>query len=220
MPLFDWLTGGDRSGLVGDAFADLQEMLRVSDEMFAAACGHLLDNEILEMDLERRDDEVDSRESHLRSAIHTYLSTHSGKPNVYALKLLGIVHEAERIGDLSKSLGDLTDLAAKPRLGPSVLPLRSLRNDIQAMFDLTRTCFRENDVTRAEAVLALHENRKREARRIIAELAAGQDGSPNEAVVLALAARMLGRVSSHLANIASSVVFPFEQIRRTHADPS
>lgn len=218
MALFDWLKGGDRPGLVEDAFADLQEMLRVGDEMFGAACGHLLDNEILDMDLDRRDDEIDRREGHLRSVVQAYLASQPGRPQVYALKLLGIVQEAERIGDLSKSLGDLASLATRPRLGPTVLPLRHARNEIQAMFRLTRSCFRENDVSRADAVLALHEERKREIRAIIRDLATGKSESVNEAVVLALAARMLGRVSSHLANIASSVVFPFEQIRRTHSD--
>lgn len=218
MALFDWLKGGDRPAQVDDAFADLQEMLRIGDEMFGAACGHLLDNEILDLDLERRDDEIDRREGHLRAAVQAYLASQPGRPQVYALKLLGIVQEAERIGDLSKSLGDLASLATRPRLGPAVLPLRNARNEIQAMFTLTRSCFRENDVTRAEAVLTLHEERKREIQSIIRDLATGRSDSVNEAVVLALAARMLGRVSSHLANIASSVVFPFEQIRRTHVE--
>jgi len=36
----------------------------------------------------------------------------------------------------------------------------------------------------------------------------------NEGIVLALIARLLSRVSSHLSNIASAVVSPFDQIRR------
>lgn len=218
MGLFDWITGAERSVLVQVAFTDLQEMLRIGDEMFGAACGHLLDNEILDTDLDVRDDEVDEREAHLRSAILAYVSSSPGRSPVNALRILAIVQEAERIGDLAKTIADTAALAVKPRLGVTVQPLRALRNDIQAMFALTRSCFEENDPTKAEAVLALHDERKREVKEIIRGLAESTTVSTNEAVVLALGARMLGRVSSHLANIASSVVFPFDKIRRTHVD--
>ena len=45
-------------------------------------------------------------------------------------------------------------------------------------------------------------------------LADNRDLTPNEGVVYALGARAMSRVSSHLANIASTVAYPFDQIRR------
>ena len=46
-------------------------------------------------------------------------------------------------------------------------------------------------------------------------LAGRDDLTGNEGVVYALSARMMSRVSSHLANIASTVASPFDQIRRS-----
>ena len=51
-------------------------------------------------------------------------------------------------------------------------------------------------------------------KRYLVDLAEREEVNANEAVVYALAARVLGRCSSHLANIVSSVIVPFDQIRR------
>lgn len=216
-PLFDWL-GSERSSSVREAVDDLRDMLRVGEELFAAACATLLDNEILEMDMEARDDEIDSREAHMRHAALEYLTSSPGRQLPYMLKILGIVQEAERIGDLAKSLSDTARLADRPRMGDAVLPIRALRDRVLEAFAETRACFVEHDVSRAERVLLRHGEIKRDAREAIAALARDGHGSTNEAVVLALGARMIGRTSSHLANIASIVVFPYEQIRRSHLD--
>ena len=49
----------------------------------------------------------------------------------------------------------------------------------------------------------------------LSDLALSSDVGSNPAVVYALGARMLSRVSSHVANIASTVASPFDQIRGT-----
>lgn len=216
-PLFDWL-GSERSSAVREAVDDLRDMLRVGEEMFAAACANLLDNEILEVDMELRDDEIDSREAHLRHAALEYLSSSPGRQLPYVLKILGIVQEAERIGDLAKSLADTALIADAPRLGESVLPIRALRDRVLGAFADTRACFVEHDASRAEGVLLRHDAIKQDVQAVIASLAASDAASPNEPVVLALGARMIGRTSSHLANIASIVVLPYEHIRRSHLD--
>ena len=216
-PLFDWLRT-ERASSVTDAVDDLRDMLRVGEEMFAAACAHLLDNEILDVDMETRDDEVDAKEAHLRRSALDYLSATPGRQLPYVLKLLGIVQEAERIGDLAKSIADVAALADAPRLGQPVLPVRALRDRVLEAFAETRACFVEHDASRAELVLQRHDEIKAEANAAIADLARSDDTPANQAVVLALGARMIGRTSSHLSNIASIVVFPYDQIRRSHLD--
>ncbi|MFT5141412.1 MAG: phosphate uptake regulator [Rhodothermales bacterium] len=215
MALFDWLTA-DRPD-VREAFDDLQVMLRLGDEMFSAATARLLDNEILEMDLEAVDRGINARETHLREVILDNIGVRGEYEPVDMLKLLGIVHEAERIGDLAKTISQVADLAAKPRFGSEIPDLREIRDRVSAMFVLTRRSFEGGDaVTHAEEVLARHEVLKTHVNQKLRELASSDSLSSNMAVVLALGVRMMGRVSSHLANIASAVVLPYRDLRRTH----
>jgi phosphate uptake regulator len=55
---------------------------------------------------------------------------------------------------------------------------------------------------------------KDDVTEYLSELAEVDDITPNEAIVYAMSARLISRVSSHLSNIASTVVSPFDQIRR------
>lgn len=212
MALFDWLTA-DRPD-VREAYEDLKFMLRRGDEMFAAATARLLDNEILDINLEQLDQEINDRERHLRLVVHDHLSNRGDHQLLDMLKLLGVVQEAERIGDLAKTISQIADLAEKPRMGAWMTPYRDLRDRVSQMFGLTRQGFEGRIPRHAEDVLERHERLKAEVRGRIADLAADRTLEVNQAVVMALGIRMIGRTSSHLANIASAVVLPYEDIRR------
>jgi hypothetical protein len=58
-----------------------------------------------------------------------------------------------------------------------------------------------------------HTQTKADIGAYLAELASADDLTSNEAVVLAISARMIGRTSSHLSNIISAVALPFDQVR-------
>jgi antitoxin component of RelBE/YafQ-DinJ toxin-antitoxin module len=62
-----------------------------------------------------------------------------------------------------------------------------------------------------------HEKLKKDIASLIKEIANMPGLTPNEAVVLAMGIRMMSRVNSHLANIASTVVVPFDKLRRAPA---
>jgi phosphate uptake regulator len=191
-------------------------MLRRGHEMFSAATARLLENEILDVDLEAMDREVNRRERHLRGVVLRNIGARSEARLVEMLKLLGVVHEAERIGDLAKTLSRAAELADGPRLGSHVVPLRDLRDRVGGIFALTLAGFEGRVARHAEDVLRRHEGIKVDIRARIEMIARDPDILTSEAVALALGARMMGRVSSHLANIASAVIFPFEDLRRTH----
>ncbi|NNF03249.1 MAG: hypothetical protein HKN17_02180 [Rhodothermales bacterium] len=215
MAFFDWFTG-ERPVLVQRTLEDIVDMVDRGKTMFLSATGVLLDNEILDVDLEEMDQSINHREQHCRSTALEYISTSPGNQLIHVLKLLSIVQEAERIGDIAKSLGALADMADSPRHGALVAPLRDVRGRILDFFDMTLQAFRNDDVARAEEVLRNHQAVKDDVYAYLGRLSRETSITVNEAVVHALAARMLGRTSSHLANIASTVVFPFERIRRTH----
>jgi phosphate uptake regulator len=214
MAFFDWFFG-ESSALVNLAEEDLSFMLHQGRDIFVAATGQLLENEILEANLIEMDHEINMREQHLRSAVIEFLHSASERNLSPILKLLSIVTEAERIGDLGKSISRTSKLAVGPRLGPGVLENRDIRDEVLAIFELTRSSFNEKDVSRAEESLQRHHILKKRIADYLDELAHQKSLSQNETLVYGLSARMMGRISSHLANIASTIVYPFEQIRRT-----
>ncbi len=213
MNLFSFFTG-TRPPLITDAMGAVETMLRVSGEMLAAALAHLLDNEPLEMDLSERDCEVNEAEQEVRRLVTEHLAIDPERERVLSLILVSAVQEAERVGDLAKSLAAAASLADAPRLSPHVEPLRALRDRLLRLVDDTHEGFVRGDAAAARRVTQEH----REVKTIVADylqtLAHAADVSSNEAVVLALSVRMMGRISSHLSNIVSSTLVPFDQIRR------
>ena len=212
MGIFDLFTG-HQPPLVQQAFQDVKVMLQNGHDMFAAATGCLLDNEILDVDLRELDREINRREQTLRRAVLEHLTIDPERELLFSLKLISVVHEAERIGDLAKTLAKTAVLAKKPRMGEPVAPLRQMRGRILEMFELCRRGFSESDASAARQLMELHEVLKDEATAYLKDLADREDLSVNEAVVFALSARLMSRVSSHLANIASAVAVPFDLIR-------
>lgn len=214
MGFLDFITG-DQPPLVKQAFNDVKRMLRNGHEMFAAGTARLFDNEVLDVNLNALDEEINQCEQDLRRVVLEHLNVDPNRELIFSLKLISIVHEAERIGDLGKSLAKIADLANHQRMGPLVEPLRDLRTRILKMFDLARDGFIAGDEALARELIREHAQIKETITRYIHDLSQNKTISANEAVVYAMGARMLSRVSSHLANIASTVACPFDQIRRS-----
>ncbi len=206
---------GERPPLVNQAFEDISAMLKTGGQMLAAATGHLLDNEILEVDLEELDNSINRGEINLRRVILEHLSINPKKDLVFSLKLLSIVQEAERIGDLAKSMAELATLAAGPRMGFHVDELRNQRDDVIRMLNRTHAAFVNDDEEEARRLMREQEALKARLLGYLRQLCRDQTLATNEAIVLAMTSRMLSRVGSHLANIASTVASPFDHIRGT-----
>jgi len=219
MGLFD-LFSEDRPALVAEAFGHVQRMLTTGHTMFAAATAFALENEILDSDLHELDRTINECEQDLRRAVLEHLTYDPKSEMVFSLKLVSIVHEAERIGDIAKSVVKAGKLAKKPRMGPQVDQLRDMRDRILVMFDHAHNVFVNEDADAAQQLMQMHEVMKDDVTRYLKELAQDDQVTANEGVVLALLARLLSRVSSHLSNIASAVVSPFDQLRRAPSRPA
>jgi phosphate uptake regulator len=199
--------------LVRKALTDVQQMLVLGHQMFGAATGTLLDNEILDLDLTAQDERVNALEEAVRRSVLEHLTVDPERELVLSLKLSSVVNEAERIGDLAKSLARNASLASRPRRGPLVERTRLLRSRVEQGFEDTIASFAARDSARALAVIDRHASIKAEAAAILRALAAS-DVSANEATTLALSVHMISRVSSHLSNIASAMTGSYEMLRR------
>lgn len=190
-------------------------MLEQSGEMFRAATAHLLDNQALHVDLSEADAEVNLLERGVRRAVLEHVVVNPRDELSLSLLLLSVVQDAERIGDLAKSLAKAAGLARSQREGPHVQALREIRDDVLALFPKARTAFADADSAGARAVMNAHGDIKRRVAEYIQRLAGADDLPVDLAVTLAVSARMVGRVSGHLSNVVSTIALPFDQIRRS-----
>lgn len=209
------LFGTPKSSLVTAAFEDVSEMLRLSARMFDLSLAALLDNAELEEDLETMDDLVDEGERMVRRTVLEHLSVNPEQDLVASLILVSMVQDAERVGDFARGLAELIRFAHRPRSGPFAQELKELASRVRPMFEVCEKAFLEDDVELARQVIATH----REMKPLLLDFTdrvAASDLTADMAIVYSAAAKILRRIDSHLTNIASSVVQPFDRIR--HGD--
>ena len=212
MNLFNFLTGA-RPPLVDQSMTDLGVMLDTADSMFAAATNCLLDNETLHVDLSAQDETINQREQKIRRSVLEHILADPRAELALSLLLVSIVQDAERLGDLAKSIAKASELAAAPRMGPHVEALRPIRDRVQSAFPRVRRSFVVGDARAGRVVMEEHAQTKADVADFLRGLASADDVTSNEAVVLSISARMIGRTSSHLSNIVSAVALPFDQVR-------
>lgn len=217
MTFFD-LFKTHRPPLIRQCLDDMNLMLETTHAMFDAASAHLLDNAPLRVDVQAQDAVVNEKEQAVRRAVLEHVVIDPQHELVFSLVLVSIVQDAERIGDLAKTLAETAALARQPRAGANVETLGVIRDHVARMFETTRQAFIESDAERAQQVMKDNRMTKTRVTAFLKNLAAQGDLTGNEALVLGIAARAIGRTSSHLSNLASSVVLPFDQLR--HEDES
>jgi Na+/phosphate symporter len=210
-----WFSAGEKSTLVEAAFQDVSSMLAQSARMLDLALATLLDNAPLEVDLDKLDDLVDEGERMVRRTVLQHLSVNPRQELVASLVLVSMVQDAERIGDFARGLAEAASLAKSPRTGEFADELRGLADRLRPMFDLCEVAFRKDDIESARQVIMTHTELKRDFTAYLQRVV-DSDLSADMAIVYATASRILRRVSSHLSNIASSVVQPYDRIR--HGD--
>lgn len=201
------------SSLLRQCLSDMHTMLCTAEEMFEAATTCLLDNEPLEMDLRARDQEINEGENRIRRSVLEHMVMSPKQDLVFSLVLVSVVQDVERVGDLAKSLARTSQLATGYRMGPHVQTLRDLRDRVRAMFPLTRDGFLDSDEAAAKQVMETHDQVKKDVTNFLVGLAESEEDSVNQAVVLTLAAQLMGRVSGHLSNLLSAIVMPYDQLR-------
>jgi Na+/phosphate symporter len=206
-----------QSTLIEAAFDDISSMLEQGRRMMSLAVSSLLGNQPLQVDLDQLDDRLDDSERMVRRTVLEHLAVNPQQDLVASLVLVSMVQDAERLGDFANGLVELTKLARSPRTGPFADRLQALVDRVDPQFVACDSSFRADDVEVARKVMSTHAVLRGEFSRYVADVAAS-DLSPDMAVVFAGAASMVRRISAHLANIASSVVLPYDQIRHGDED--
>ena len=204
-----------RDDLLKQAMEEAAEMFSKAELMFRAAMNMVMESQEPDIDIYEADKEINRMEWEVRQKVLEHLVIGSSKEDVTAVLILtSAVVDIERIGDYSKNILELADICpAAIVIGTDHAKFfREMEEKILKIFALTHDAHRDADTEKAQAAMNMHWQISERCDRMFEELAS-EEGLPAEhAVIYTLLSRYLKRVSSHLKNIASSVVNPFPRM--------
>jgi phosphate uptake regulator len=207
--------------LMDQAYRHCSEMLEMTHEMYNEAKVSLRENNTAEMSdhIHKMDIKVNKFEREVRRNIFSHLIVAGSDETYSGLVLASIVIDIERLGDYAKNMVDLASHH------PTPLQCKSLEEDISKIesavadtFNRVKLQFENSDVEDAEKMLKEYTWVSgvcdKHVDGLVENKLSGIESS--DAVALALYLRYLKRIHSHLRNISTSVVNPFDHIGFTH----
>ena len=194
---------------------DFKIMLDDSESMFEMVCSQLLDG-AKEPGLKDKIYEIDKQVNNLQKEIRKRIVEHlTLQPTVdvnVCLILMSVVKDAERLGDYSKNLYEVTELLAQP-IEKELFSeyFDELDKKILALFQQTKEAFIDTNENQARSAWEYEKTIAKGCDKIIERLA--QSNLPvNQTVCFTLIARHFKRIMAHLVNIATSVVLPLSDL--------
>lgn len=194
---------------------DFKVMLDDSETMFEAVCAQLLIGKE-KGELKGKIYEIDKQVNNLQKEIRRRIVEHlSLQPTVNVnacLILMSVVKDAERLGDYSKNLYQVTELLAEP-IDCALFSeyFDEMDKKIMSLFQQTKKAFIEADEEQARSAWR-HEKEIAKGCDKIVERLAQSNLTVNQAVCFTLVARHFKRIMAHLVNIATSVVLPLSDL--------
>ena len=212
-----WLAIFKRDNLMDRAYQRSFEMLDLTHDMFLKSkesLRHREDNEI-DINLKDRDLEVNAYEREVRRHVFNHLVVSGPEVLPSGLALVSIIIDIERIGDYTKNMVELAvEHPGKLHGGKFEDELVRLEAAVEEEFVKVRKGFEEGDAAFALKLLESYSWVNQACDDVLYGLVREEDPAikPGDAVTLAFYSRCLKRVNSHLRNIITSVVNPFDRI--------
>ncbi len=212
-----WLDIFKKDTLMDRSYKRSFMMLDLTREMFLKAKESLRFREDRDVDLNVRDRdlEINKYEREVRRNVFNHLVV-GGKADLpSALVLVSIIIDIERIGDYTKNIVELAiDHPGKLTGGKFEEDLQRVEAAVEDNLVQTRACFETGDRNLALELLEkykwVNDVCDDTLEGLIKE--ADKDIRPGDAVALGIYFRWLKRINSHLRNITTSVVNPFDRI--------
>ena len=194
---------------------DFEQMLVLGEKIFKNACcvwrGEAGQEEI-SRNLYSVDREINKAEQEIRRRLVEHLAIEPEVDVTGCLVFMSVVKDAERIGDYSKNIFEVSLLREKGfEEDEWVNTLKGIQEVVMENFIKTRNSFTEAEPEKAKIIMEKHHEISKKCEKLIRKMAK-KEISSNKAVCYTLLARYLKRVSAHLANIASAIVNPVEKI--------
>ena len=204
-----------KDDLLKQAVDQTAEMFSKAELMFKNAINMVMECQKPDMDMYEADREINRMEWEVRQKVLEHMVIGRSKEDVPAVLILtSAVVDIERIGDYSNNILELADICSADTVVEEdhVRFFREIEAQILEIFALTNDAYRNADEEKAQAAMDMHWRISERCDKMFEELASEEELHAGYAVIYTLLARYLKRVSSHLKNIASSVVNPFPRM--------
>lgn len=205
--------------LLSQAWNESYEMLNLSREMFIQSVTMLRkhNKEKTLIALKKRDREINEFQRDIRRKVMTHLVMQEDSTDIpNGLILINIVVDIERLGDYCKNILDLAISTPKTFKTEKVSEeLKVIEDEVIKRFNQTMEALHSQDSEVAKELIATH--RKMVAKtsdKLVDQILKGKItfNSESKAATVAIYARYLKRIGSHLTNIMTTLVNPFEAI--------
>jgi phosphate uptake regulator len=213
----EWLAIFKKDTMMDRAYQRSYLMLDLTREMFSRAkesLRHLEDSQV-KVDIYDKDSEINKYEREVRRNVFNHLTVSGAAKLPSGLALVSIIIDIERIGDYTKNIVELAlNHPGKLLGGKFEKDLQRVEQALEDNFIKTRDCFESGDDTKALKLLEEYKWVNPICDKILMGLIKEEDKNIlcGDAVSLAMYFRWLKRINSHLRNITTSVVNPFDRI--------
>jgi len=213
----EWLSIFQKDTLMDRAYRRSYEMLDITQDMFLKAMTSLryTEGNQVDIDIYDKDAEVNRFEREVRRDVFNHLVVSGVGKLSSGLVLVSIIIDIERIGDYTKNIVELALHHPGKLHGGGFEPdLQRVEAAVEDSFVRTKACFEAADVNSGQELLKEYEWVSRVCDNCLYRLVKEEDKNigSGDAVSLAMYFRWLKRISSHLRNITTSVVNPFDSI--------
>ncbi len=213
----EWLHLFRKDSLMDRAYRRSSMMLDITLSMFLKAKTSLryTDSDQVDIDIYDRDAEVNRYQCEVRRHVFKHLTMRGVERLPSGLVLVSIVIDIERIGDYTKNMIELAMNHSRRLHGEKFeTDLQRVETAVEDNFIRTKSCFESADEKAVLKLLKEYEWVSRVCDDCLFRLIKEDDKNigSGDAVSLALYFRWLKRINSHLRNISSSIVNPFDRI--------
>ena len=200
---------------IGAMLSEFTQMIDKTEWMFDASIQVLMREkpaEEVKQDIYSKDREVNEHQRSIRRKIIRHLTLQPGSDVPACLVLMSVIKDAERMGDFCKNIfeiGEMFEITFDS--GRYKTPFLELAEQVENLFGKTRKAFERSDEEIARSIITKGTRVSKQCDMLLKQLIV--DNLPtNKAVAYTLLARYLKRISSHLTNIATSVVTSVDKL--------
>ena len=189
--------------------SEFTQMIEIVEWMFDTAIQVLMrDKSAKEVNDEiyAKDREVNEHQRSIRRKIIRHLTLQPGSDVPACLVMMSVVKDAERMGDFCKNIFELGAMFNVTfDSGRYKTPFIELSEQVENLFGKTRKAFERSDEEIARSIITKGNQISKQCDMMLTQLIR-DNLSTDKAVAYTLLARYFKRISSHLVNIATSVV--------------
>ncbi len=200
---------------IESASKDFAQMLALAQEMVLEASGVYWGDPQTPKQrtkLFAKDIQVNKLQRKIRKQIVAHLTNSQDRAVAYAVLIMSLVKDVERLGDYARNLVELVDMRPSPLPEDELVrELTEIRESVETLVREVADVFLHSDEDRATELTFEGRATCKRCDELIYEVAEA-DYVGSTAIFLALGARFYKRLSGHVLNLLSGVIMPLHKI--------